>query len=106
MGGDLPKVRIRPEATEDLEKIVAYLDTQSEDAGDRFLARFFEAAEMLGTMPRMGAVRRARGRLKGLRSWPLSKFDKYLVFYLPVDTGIEVVRVLHGARDIDRELRK
>jgi len=30
----------------------------------------------------------------------------YLVFYLPIENGIDVIRVIHGARDIDRELRK
>jgi toxin ParE1/3/4 len=31
---------------------------------------------------------------------PLSRFKKYLIFYRQVAAGIEVVRVLHGARDI------
>jgi len=28
------------------------------------------------------------------------------VFYFPKPDGIEVIRVLHGARDINRELRR
>jgi toxin ParE1/3/4 len=32
-----------------------------------------------------------------LRSWPL---DNYLIFYKPLPDGIEVLRVLHGARDL------
>ena len=31
----------------------------------------------------------------------LSRFPKYLVFYRPITDGIEVIRVLHGARDLD-----
>ncbi|MBI4604738.1 MAG: type II toxin-antitoxin system RelE/ParE family toxin [Planctomycetes bacterium] len=27
-------------------------------------------------------------------------FEQHLVFYRPVEDGIEVVRVLHGARDL------
>lgn len=61
---------------------------------------------MLAEMPRLGTVRRIRGRLKGMRSWPLTSFGPYILFYFPVDTGIEVIRVLHAARDVDRELRK
>jgi toxin ParE1/3/4 len=34
----------------------------------------------------------------GLRSLPVGK---YLIFYLPVAGGLEVVRVLSGLRDID-----
>lgn len=101
-----PQARIRPLATRDLEEIVRYLDIESPAASDRFLEESFHAANTLAGMPRLGPVRRTRGRLKGLRSWPLSKFGSYLLFYLPVDGGIEVIRVLHGARNIDRELRK
>ena len=35
----------------------------------------------------------------GIRSFP---FGRYLVFYLPISDGIDVVRVLHGARDVDK----
>ena len=34
----------------------------------------------------------------GVRSFPVGR---YVVFYVPLDDGIDVVRVLHGARDID-----
>ena len=33
-------------------------------------------------------------------------FGSYLIFYQPLTDGIEVVRVLHGARDIDRIFRE
>ncbi len=32
--------------------------------------------------------------------WPIRGFENYLVFYRPIEEGIEVTRVLHGARDI------
>jgi toxin ParE1/3/4 len=38
--------------------------------------------------------------LTELRFLPIARFKKYLVFYRPIPGGIEVVRVLHGARDI------
>jgi toxin ParE1/3/4 len=42
---------------------------------------------------------RAREELAAdLRSFP---FGRYLIFYAPVDEGIDVVRVLHSARDVD-----
>ena len=33
--------------------------------------------------------------------FPVSRFKAHVVFYRPVAGGIEIVRVLHGARDID-----
>jgi toxin ParE1/3/4 len=39
--------------------------------------------------------------LADLRQWPVPGFEKYLIFYRPAEDGIDVVRVLHGARDLD-----
>jgi toxin ParE1/3/4 len=42
---------------------------------------------------------RARDALApGVRSFA---FGKYIVFFSPLPDGIDLVRVLHGARDID-----
>jgi len=35
-----------------------------------------------------------------LRRWPVKGFENWLIFYLPTDEGIDVVRVIHGARNI------
>ena len=35
-----------------------------------------------------------------MRSWAVSGFENYLIFYRPQSEGIEVVRFVHGARDI------
>jgi toxin ParE1/3/4 len=44
-------------------------------------------------------IGRSRDELApGMRSFPVGR---YVVFYLPLDDGIDVVRVLHGARDIE-----
>ena len=50
----------------------------------------------------MGSLWNAKNpALAGLRVWSIRKFENYLIFYRPVPDGIEVVRVLHGSRDID-----
>ncbi len=38
-------------------------------------------------------------RLEGMRHVPVPGLTKYLLFYVPRADGIDVVRVLHGARD-------
>jgi len=35
-----------------------------------------------------------------LRFFSIGRFKKYLVFHLPIERGIDVVRLLHGAGDI------
>jgi len=37
-----------------------------------------------------------------MRVFPVKSFENYLVFYRPIRDGIEVVRVIHGARDASR----
>ena len=54
---------------------------------------------MAGT-PGMGArYEHEHPALADLRVVPVSRFKKYLVFYRSVQDGIEILRVLHGARD-------
>jgi toxin ParE1/3/4 len=36
----------------------------------------------------------------GLRSFPIGR---YMIFYEPLPDGVVIVRVLHGARDIDTQ---
>jgi toxin ParE1/3/4 len=68
---------------------------------DRFLAAVNRTFEQLTAMPDMGTRYEPDDPAYAeLRYLPVSKFRKYLVFYRPMSDGIEVVRVLHGARDI------
>ena len=64
-------------------------------AADRWLGRLDKQLRLLATQPLMG---RARDELaEGLRSLPMGR---HVVFYVPLGDGIDVVRVLHSARDI------
>jgi toxin ParE1/3/4 len=38
--------------------------------------------------------------LAGLRSLP---FERYMIFYVALEDGIDVVRVLHSERDVDAQ---
>ena len=56
--------------------------------------------EKLAAMPRMGRRWRSDDpRLDAMRVWPLPDW-KQLVFYRLVESGIDVMRVLHGAQDV------
>ena len=46
-----------------------------------------------------------RPELQGMRRFPLSDgFEKSPLFYFPLKEGIELVRVVHGNRDLERLL--
>jgi toxin ParE1/3/4 len=69
--------------------------------------RFLRAAEEtfldLAGMPGMG-VATSFGDLgdRNLRRWRIRGFENFLIFYRPLEDGVEVLRVLHGAREIER----
>jgi toxin ParE1/3/4 len=92
----MPQVTRRPLAETDILEIWDYIADDSLTAADRWVDHLDEQFRVLATQPMMG---RARDELAlGVRSFP---FGRYVVFYVPLDDGIDVVRVLHGARDID-----
>ena len=31
----------------------------------------------------------------------IAGFDNYLIFYRPTERGVEIIRVIHGSRDIE-----
>jgi toxin ParE1/3/4 len=96
-------VDYRDGARQDLIDIYRRL---AREAGIRTADRFIASAEAsflrLAAMPGLGTRFELDNAIIGeLRFLPLpSRFKKYLVFYRPVADGIEIARVLHGARDI------
>ncbi len=58
-------------------------------------------------MPGLGALYEAENpAFPEMRFFPIPHFRKHLVFYIPISHGIDVVRVLHGARDISSILAR
>ena len=50
----------------------------------------------LASTPGMGRTRDEIA--EGLRSFPVGR---YVIFYRTIPEGVEIVRVLHGSRDVD-----
>ena len=95
----------RPAALLDIEEHAWFIFQDNEEAGLRFPFACDATFERLLEAPHIGSARRFRhSRLAGLRQWPVQGFPNHLVFYLPIEDGIEIVRVLHGARDVEHIL--
>lgn len=88
-----------PLAARDVREIVDYLLEHSEPAADRFTAELEAACRLLPSQPRMGGAR--DDLAPGVRSVVVGK---YVVFFRASDTSIEVLRVIHGARNITPEI--
>jgi toxin ParE1/3/4 len=97
-----PIVRRSFGARRDLIDIVRYLGREAgPGTARRFLAQAENAFGQLAEMPGQGARFAPEiPAMADLRFFPVPRFKKYLVFYRSVEGGIEVLRVLHGARDI------
>ena len=90
-------VRYTAQAQEDILDIAFYIAQDNVGAAHRLIEKIFHACERLRASPLAG---RARAEIApNLRSLPV---EKYVVFYRPVRGGVEIARVLHGARDIPR----
>ncbi len=85
-------------AKADAGEIWAYIAEENPDAADRLLDRFDKLFRLLAAQPNLG--KSVEGLAANLRFIPLGN---YLVFYRPAKDGIEIVRLLHGARDITAE---
>ena len=91
----MPLVERSEQAERDLEEILEYLEDHSPAAADRFARLFRETTERLARMPEMG---RSREELaSGLRSFTVGN---HVLFYRPIEGGIQAIRIAHGSRDL------
>jgi toxin ParE1/3/4 len=94
----MARVARRPQAAADILDIWDFIAEDSMVEADRWVDRLDEKLTLWSTQPLIG---RARPELAPeLRSMP---FGRYVVFFLPLPDGIDVVRVLHSSRDTDAE---
>jgi toxin ParE1/3/4 len=85
----------------DLDEQARFIQRDSPDAAIRFLAAAEASFQRLAAMPELGErLEFEHKELIGLRAWQVRGFENYVIFYRPVEHGVEIVRVLHAARDI------
>ena len=96
-----PRVSRSDTALRDLDELATYIQHDSPDAAIRFLAAAEASFILLATSPELGQRQEFhRPELAELRVWQVQGFENFLIFYRPLERGVEVVRVLHAARDI------
>lgn len=83
-------------AEDDLKKIWHDLAEINPASAAKLLNEFYQKFLLISDNSKMG--RSYDEFIVNLRSFP---HKKYIIFYFPTERGIEVFRVLHGARDIE-----
>jgi toxin ParE1/3/4 len=99
----MPVAAFRPLALHDIRESYAYLKA---NAGAGTAARFVDSVQasgdFLAKFPEIGSIcSYSDPELKGLRRWPVKEFRRWYLFYFPGEQGVDVVRVLHSARDLE-----
>lgn len=91
----MSKARLTDQATQDLEGIWRYIAADNRGAADRLVDKLIAESSLLADHPTMGRTRDEL--LAGARSFGVGN---YLIFYRVISEGIAVIRILHGARDL------
>lgn len=91
-----------------IQQWVWYAEEASLEVAGRFLTAVDSTLETLALHPESGTrTIMNKTALQGMRRFPVSDgFEKNLLFYFPLQDGVDLVRVVHGSRDLERLLRE
>ncbi|MEO5801979.1 MAG: type II toxin-antitoxin system RelE/ParE family toxin [Verrucomicrobiota bacterium] len=95
--------RLTPAAEDDVFEIWRFIAEDNLSAADRLETDLLNACQRLAERPDLGHFRR------DLTDKPVRFFavrDTYLIVYDPASEPLEVVRMLHGARDVSAQLNE
>ncbi len=85
------------QSQKDILEIAAYIAVDNLAAAEKWALTLDQNFVILAEKPNMGRNRPELARQ--LKSWP---YGQYVIYYRARPDGIEVIRVLHGARKISR----
>ncbi len=99
----MPRVLVRARARRDILRSAEYLEEEGgEPLAQRFINAVRDTFDALAGVPNAGvACKFSWPALQRVRRWPVKGFENWLVFYLPKGDGVEILHVIHGARDIE-----
>ena len=93
----------RPQARVDLlEQFVYFGEETSVSMAERYFSAVDETCLLLVKQPRMGTLHESNvPELTEMRKMPVRGFENHLILDSPRPGGIDVIRVVHGARHLD-----
>ena len=93
-----------PQALADIFEIWNFIAEDSPTAADRVEDAIFRACDFLFDSPRAGRIRQDLTALP-LRFWVVPPYPSYLIVYNPESKPLQIIRILHAARDLPPLLR-
>ena len=96
-------IRRAKQVQQDIIDIYTYIGQRNSDAAERVVDAIEGSIASLKEFPGIGSVWSANDpRLSGMRVVPVSPYRNYLIFFRPIEDLVEIYRVVHGARNLDR----
>ena len=92
------KVVVTEAAYADLLHIARTIKVDNPNRAESFVAELYDRCQRLGIMPRSFPLL-PDWEERGIRRRP---YGDYLIFYRVTDEAVEVLHVLHGARDYEQ----
>jgi toxin ParE1/3/4 len=97
-------VQKRPQALRDIEKCFVFIAEDDLEVGLRFLLAVEKTLNELAQLPQIGRTQEFENpSLRGIRMWFVKGFERYLIFYFVTETWIDIIRLIHSARDIENQ---
>lgn len=95
----MSRYQFTPQALDDLFEIWSYIAQDNPAAADRVEEAIYQACELLAKSPLAGTIRKDLTSLP-VRFWGVPPFPKYFLVYDPEAKPLQIIRILHGARNI------
>jgi plasmid stabilization system protein ParE len=99
----MSRFQLTPQALDDIFDIWCYVAQDNPEAADRIEEAVFRACGLLAESPLVGQVRNDLTSLP-LRFWVVQPYTNYLIVYDPGPKPLQVIRILHGARNLPSAL--
>src|ERR1700676_3972477 len=96
----MSRVIQRPEAKLGTIEIADHIARDNLDAAQRFIQGVEESYTFLAEFPDSGeSWETSNPKYSKTRIWPVHGFPNYLIFFRPCRDGVEILSVIHAARD-------
>lgn len=95
----MSRYQFTPQALDDLFEIWSYIAQDNPTAADRVEEAIYQVCELLAKSPLAGTIRKDLTSLP-VRFWVVPPFPNYFLVYDPEAKPLQIIRILHGARNI------
>jgi toxin ParE1/3/4 len=96
----MPKrVVVSDAAYADLDDTFSYIssDLCAPGAAAKLIDKIFDSMELLNDFPLIGAI--PNNKILAAQNYRLLTVDNFIVFYIPKDNEVHVIRIIYGRRD-------